>query len=336
MPKSVVTGGAGFIGSNLAHYLCAQGHRVVVIDNLSTGSADNLSSENLEGYIETGPSPISFVEGDVRDHGLLAEVLDGADFVFHQAALPSVPRSIDDPWSSNDHNVNGTLSVLMAARDAGVRRVVYAASSSVYGNTEVLPKVETMKAGPLSPYAVSKHVGELYCRVFNEVYGLETVALRYFNVFGPRQQPGSAYAAAIPKFMAAFRHGEPPVVYGNGEQTRDFTYVENVVRANLAAATAEAKRVAGRIFNIGCGDRVSINDLLREIKALTGSDVVPIYTDARPGDVHDSQADITAAQEAFGYEPHVDLREGLRRTLEWFERRSGRPLQLLGHPLGHP
>ncbi len=335
MPKSVITGGAGFIGSNLAHYLCAQGHGVVVIDNLSTGSADNLSPGYLKADVETDSGHITFVEGDVRDHVLLAELLEGADFVFHQAALPSVPRSIDDPWTSNDHNVNGTLSVLIAARDAGVRRVVYAASSSAYGDTGVLPKTETMKARPLSPYAVSKHVGELYCRVFSEVYGLEAVALRYFNVFGPRQQPDSAYAAAIPKFMAAFPCGGPPVVYGDGEQTRDFTYVENVVRANLAAATAEAERVAGRIFNVGCGGHVSINCLLREIKALTGSDVMPIYTDARPGDVRDSQADITAAQKAFGYEPRVDLREGLRRTIAWFERRSGRPLPLRGHPLGH-
>lgn len=330
MPKSVVTGGAGFIGSNLAHYLCSQGHTVVVIDNLSTGSVDNLSPDKPEAGVEAYPGDISFFQGDVRDHALMAELMKGADFVFHQAALPSVPRSIDDPWSSNDHNVNGTLSVLLAARDARVQRVVYAASSSVYGNTEILPKVETMKARPLSPYAVSKHVGELYCRVFNEVYGLETVALRYFNVFGPRQRPGSAYAAAIPKFMSAFRRGERPVVYGDGEQTRDFTYIENVVRANLAAATADGGRVTGRIFNVGCGDRVSINSLLREIKALTGSDVSPVYIEARSGDVRDSQADIAAAREAFGYEPHVDLREGLRQTLEWFERRSKQPLQLTG------
>jgi len=330
MPKSVITGGAGFIGSNLAHYLCHQGHEVTVIDNLSTGSTENLLPEYSESENEPSPNQITFVKGDVRDRVLMTELLQGADFVFHQAALPSVPRSIDDPWTSNDYNVNGTLSVLLAARDAGVRRVVYAASSSVYGNTEILPKVETMKAWPLSPYAISKHVGELYCRVFNEVYGLETVALRYFNVFGPRQRPDSAYAAAIPKFMAAFRQGKPPVVYGDGEQTRDFTYVQNVVRANLAAATAAAERVSGRIFNIGCGNRISINSLLREIKELTGSDVSPVYIEARSGDVRDSQADITAAREAFGYEPEIDLREGLRQTLAWFERRSEQPLQLSG------
>lgn len=330
MPKSVITGGAGFIGSNLAHYLCHQGHEVTVIDNLSTGSTENLLPEYSESENEPPPNQITFVKGDVRDRVLMTELLQGADFVFHQAALPSVPRSIDDPWTSNDYNVNGTLSVLLAARDAGVRRVVYAASSSVYGNTEILPKVETMKAWPLSPYAISKHVGELYCRVFNEVYGLETVALRYFNVFGPRQRPDSAYAAAIPKFMAAFRQGKPPVVYGDGEQTRDFTYVQNVVRANLAAATAAAERVSGCIFNIGCGNRISINSLLREIKELTGSDVSPVYIEARSGDVRDSQADITAAREAFGYEPEIDLREGLRQTLAWFERRSEQPLQLSG------
>ena len=310
MPKSLITGGAGFIGSNLARYLLEEGHDLVVVDNLSTGRRKNISV--LE-------DDIRFVEGDVRDREQMRHHMMGVDYVFHQAALPSVPRSIDNPWDTNDHNVNGTLSVLMAAHEKEVRRVVCAASSSVYGDTKKLPKVEPMKPVPLSPYAVSKHVGELYAHVFYKVYGLETVVLRYFNVFGPRQRPGSAYAAAIPKFANAYMEGEAPTIYGDGEQTRDFTYVQNVVEANLGAATAGAEKVAGEVFNVGCGGRISVNDLVYEIKAIVGSEVEPVYGETRPGDVRDSQADISKAREAFGYDPSVELREGLRRTVQWLE-----------------
>lgn len=314
--RSLVTGGAGFIGSNLARGLLAAGHAVVVVDNLSTGTRDNLADVAAE---------IEFVEGDVRDRDLMARLMRGVEWVFHQAALPSVPRSVADPWSSNDHNVNGTLSVLLAARDAGARRVVYAASSSAYGDTPTLPKRESMPATPLSPYAITKYVGELYCEAFHRLYGLETVALRYFNVFGPRQNPNSEYAAVIPKFITALLTGTTPVIHGDGEQTRDFTYIDNVVAANLAAAAAPAEAVAGRVFNLGCGGRISLNRLLRELRSITGARVEPVHTAPRPGDVRDSEADISRAAEAFGYRPEVGLEEGLRRTVAWFAERLGVP-----------
>lgn len=311
MPISLITGGAGFIGSNLACHLLQHQHEVVIVDNLSTGHYSNI--RDLENQVR-------FVEGDIRERDLMRELLGGVDFVFHQAALPSVPRSVDDPWSSNDHNVNGTLSVFIAAKEAGVQRVVYAGSSSAYGDTEQLPKQESMCSRPQSPYAVSKHIGELYGKVFWEVYGLETVGLRYFNVFGPRQSPDSAYAAAIPKFIDAFRQGKPPVIYGDGEQSRDFTYIQNVVEANRLAATAPTTNVTGEIFNVGCGDRITVNDLVREIGQIMNSDVEPSYGDPRPGDVRHSQADISKAREAFEYDPEVNLEEGLRSTIEWHKR----------------
>jgi UDP-glucose 4-epimerase len=263
---------------------------------------------------------IEVVEGDIRDRDLMHDLCTGVDIVFHQAALPSVPRSVDDPWASNDHNVNGTLSVFLAARDADVDRVVYAASSSAYGDGETLPKEEEMCADPRSPYAVSKHVGELYGRVFSEVYGLDTVGLRYFNVFGPRQDPASDYAAVIPKFIDLFLREEPPVIHGDGRQTRDFTYVENVVQANRKAALASSDRVSGEIFNVGCGERITVNRLARELKSVTGANVDPVHGDPRPGDVRHSQAAISKAQSAFGYEPTVDLKDGLRRTVAWFKQ----------------
>lgn len=312
MVKSLVTGGAGFIGSNLVSGLLEAGHDVTVVDNLSTGARANLAGFEAE---------IRFIAGDIRDRDLMGRLLQGVEYVFHQAALASVPRSVADPWASNDHNVNGTLSVLLAARDAGVRRVIYAASSSAYGDTAVLPKVESMPATPLSPYAIAKYVGELYSQVFHRLYGLETVALRYFNVFGPRQNPESQYAAVIPRFITALLSGEPPVIYGDGEQTRDFTYVDNVVAANLAAATAPAGAVAGRVFNIGCGDRISLNDLVRALQGIIRTDVEPSYADRRPGDVRDSQADIGEAGRAFGYKPAVGLYEGLEKTVAWFAGR---------------
>lgn len=309
MATTLVTGAAGFIGSNLVRFLLDRDHTVVAVDNLSTGRSGNLEAVREQ---------IDFVEGDIRDREFMRERCAGVDYVFHQAALPSVPRSVDKPWASHDHNVNGTLSVFLAAREAGVERVVYAASSSAYGDTEQLPKTESMCAQPQSPYAVSKHVGELYGRVFHEVYGMDTVGLRYFNVFGPRQRPDSAYAAAIPKFIDAFRRGEPPVIYGDGEQTRDFTYVENVLHANWDAATAPTDQVAGEIFNVGCGDRTTVNELVRKIRRVMDADIDPVYDDPRPGDVRHSHADISKAREAFGYEPEVDVEEGLRRTVAWF------------------
>jgi nucleoside-diphosphate-sugar epimerase len=261
---------------------------------------------------------IRFFEADIRDRERTATLFRGTDYVFHQAAQASVPRSIEDPWTCHDANVNGTLSVLLAARDAGVRRVVYAASSSAYGDAEMLPKVETMTAAPLSPYAVTKYVGELYCHVFHRVYGLETVALRYFNVFGPRQDPESQYAAVIPKFITALLRGQSPVIHGDGEQTRDFTYVEDVATANFRAALAPVESASGRVFNVGCGRRITVNDLVNELQQILETRVSPTYSTERTGDVRDSQADITAAGEALGYQPSADLREALRQTVAWF------------------
>ncbi len=315
MTKALVTGGAGFIGSHLAEGLLAAGHEVVVLDNLSTGSTANLER------VRRG---IRFVEGDVRHEAALASVLPGVEWVFHLAALASVPRSVAAPLASHEHNATGTLVALLAARDAGVRRFVYAASSSAYGETATLPKVETMPASPRSPYAITKFVGELYGETFHRLYGLETVSLRYFNIFGPRQAPDSPYAAVIPKFVTALLAGQRPVVHGDGRQTRDFTYVANAVAANLAAAAAPADRVAGRVFNVGCGARTSLLDVLHELRALTGAAVEPLHAEPRAGDVRDSQADIGEARRAFGYDPTVGLREGLVRTVEWFRAEEGR------------
>jgi nucleoside-diphosphate-sugar epimerase len=314
MAKTLVTGGAGFIGSHLVEGLVAAGHEVVVLDNLSTGARENL--DPVRGRVR-------FFEGDVRDAATVRSLLQGVSWVFHLAALASVPRSVADPFSSHDHNATGTLTILLAARDAGVQRFVYSASSSAYGDTETLPKVETMPARPRSPYAISKYVGELYAETFQRLYGLETVSLRYFNIFGPRQAPDSPYAAVIPKFVTALLGGEPPVVHGDGRQTRDFTFVANAVAANLGAAQAPAARVAGQVFNVGCGDRTSLLDLLGELRALIGARVAARHVEPRAGDVRDSQADIEAARRAFGYEPSVGLGEGLARTVDWY-REIGR------------
>lgn len=314
MAKTLVTGGAGFIGSHLVEGLLAAGRDVTVLDNLSTGSIRNLDGLRPRAR---------FVEGDIRDAGTLRPLLAGVEVVFHLAALASVPRSVADPLSSHDHNATGTLAALLAARDSGVRRFIYSASSSAYGDTETLPKVETMPARPRSPYAISKYMGELYAETFHRLYGLETVSLRYFNIFGPRQAPDSPYAAVIPKFVTALLAGEPPVVHGDGRQTRDFTFVANAVAANLGAAFAPPDRVAGRVFNVGCGDRTSLLDLLGLLRDLTGSRVAPRHVEARAGDVRDSQADIDSARQAFGYEAAVGLREGLARTVAWY-RQVGR------------
>ncbi|CEP67180.1 NAD-dependent epimerase/dehydratase [Moorella glycerini] len=309
MPKYLVTGGAGFIGSHLVHALVKRGETVRVIDNFSTGKKENLADiqENVEIY-----------DGDLRDIEYVREAMVGVDYVFHEAALPSVPRSIADPVSSNTVNVQGTLNILIAARDAGVKKVVYAASSSAYGNTEVLPKREDMKPMPLSPYAVSKLTGEYYCRVFYEVYGLQTVSLRYFNVFGPRQDPASQYAAVVPKFITSMLKGEQPVIFGDGEQSRDFTYIDNVINANLAAL--QAPELKGEVLNIACGQRYTLNELVTELNNILGTSIKPVYEASRKGDVKHSLADISLAKMVIGYKPCIDFREGLRRTVEWYKK----------------
>ena len=303
--RALVTGGAGFIGSQLAGELCARGHEVRVLDNFSTGHRANL--ELLAGDVE-------LVEGDIQSYERVHNAVKGCELVFHQAALPSVPRSVQDPLTSNAANVIGTLNVLLAARDSGVGRVVYASSSSVYGATETLPKREDLPATPISPYAVAKLAGEGYCRSFSQVYGLETVALRYFNVFGPRQDPLSQYAAVIPNFITACLDGRPPKVYGDGEQSRDFTFVGDVVRANLLAGEAEG--ASGRAFNIASGTRITINHLVEEVRSATGCEVEAEHEPGRPGDVRHSLADLSRAREELGYDPQTDLSEGLRLTVD--------------------
>jgi len=305
----LVTGGGGFIGSNLVERLLRGGARVRVLDNFATGRRENLI--DVLGDIE-------LIEGDIQSYERVHNAVRGCEVVFHLAALPSVPRSIQDPLTSNASNVIGTLNVLLAARDEGVRRVVYASSSSVYGANRELPKREEMPAVPIAPYAVAKLAAENYCRSFSEVYGLETVSLRYFNVFGPRQDPLSQYAAVIPNFITALMRGEPPVIYGDGEQSRDFTYVENAVEANLLAA--DAPNVRGQVFNIACGERISLNELVTELRSLTGRDLEPVHEPARPGDIRHSLADISRAREALGYEVNVDVREGLARTNSHLDR----------------
>lgn len=307
----LITGGAGFIGSNIAETLVRQGEVVRVLDNCSTGRLSNLDSciKNIE-----------FIHGDIRDLAQVREAMEGIDYVLHQAAVPSVGRSVDDPITTNESNVTGTLNVLVAARDAGVRRVVYAGSSSSYGNSEILPKREDMPARPISPYAISKYTGEQYCRVFYELYGLETVVLRYFNVFGPRQNPDSQYAAAVPTFINAITDNRQTTIFGDGEQSRDFTFVENVVQANILACHAEG--AAGEVFNIACGKRTTINRLVEIIKGILGYDGECVYDQERRGDVRHSLADISKARRILGYEPLVDLETGLERTIGWFKASS--------------
>jgi nucleoside-diphosphate-sugar epimerase len=305
--RVLVTGGGGFIGSALAERLVREGHRVRVLDNFATGRR-----ENLLGLLDE----IELVEGDIQSYERVHNAVRGCEVVFHLAALPSVPRSIQDPLTSNAVNVTGTLNVLLAARDEDVRRVVFASSSSIYGANPELPKRESMPSFPIAPYAVAKLAAESYCRSFFAVYGLETVSLRYFNVFGPRQDPLSQYAAVIPRFITAVLEGETPVIYGDGEQSRDFTFIANAVDANLLAAQADS--VAGETFNIACGERISLNSLIEELSAISGESIAPLHSDARPGDVRHSLADISRARESLGYEPAVRLREGLRLTFEHY------------------
>jgi len=303
----LVTGAAGFIGSHIAETLVKQGERVKVLDNFVTGKR-----ENLAPFLDR----IELIEGDLRNPADVSKAVEGVEIVFHEGALPSVPKSVEDPVGSNENNITGTLNLLMAARDAGVRRVVYAASSSAYGDSPTLPKEETMTPAPLSPYATQKYVGELYCRNFYDLFGLETVALRYFNVFGPRQDPMSQYAAVIPKFITALAEGKPPTIYGDGEQSRDFTYIENVVRANLLAARAEG--AAGEMMNFACGERYTLNEILEKLQEIMKTDIKPIFADPRPGDVKHSLADTRKSRELLGYTPHVSLEEGLKRTVAFF------------------
>ncbi len=306
MRQVLVTGGAGFIGSHLVEALLARGEQVRVLDNLSTGRREHLAA------VADHPG-LEFIVGDLGHPDGLTAAMRGVEVVFHQAAVRSVPRSVEDPWAAHDVNATGTLRVLLAAREAGVRRVVYASSSSVYGHQETLPLEEGLRPAPLSPYAVSKLAGEHYCRVFASLYGLETVSLRYFNVFGPRQDPASRYAAVIPRFITAALAGEPLEVHGDGKQTRDFTYVSNVVEANLRAA--EAPGVGGAVFNVAGGERHAVLDLVRALEELLGRELPVIHTPPRPGDVRDTQAEISRARAALGFTPTVSFREGLRRTL---------------------
>jgi nucleoside-diphosphate-sugar epimerase len=307
MAKYLVTGGAGFIGSNVVRKLLELGHDVRVLDNFLTGKRENLAEVM---------SNITLIEGDLCDFELVNHATQGMHYILHIGALPSVPRSVSEPLLSNAININGTLHVLEAARQHAVKRVVFSSSSSVYGDTPTLPKHEEMAVRPLSPYATHKVAGELYCRVYATLYHLETVCLRYFNVFGPRQDPASQYAAVVPKFITAFRTNQQPTIYGDGEQSRDFTYIDNVVAANISATTAS--NVAGEIINIACGSRSTVNELARRIGSLFGKDVKPEYARSRPGDVKHSLADISKAQRLLQYSNLIDLDSGLQKTIEYF------------------
>lgn len=308
MSKYLVTGGAGFIGSNIAEALVQRGDTVRVLDNLSTGFTHNLDAFDVE-----------LVEGDITDAATVARAMEGIDFVFHQAALASVPRSVKDPLATNDACVTGTVNVLHAAKKAGAKRVVYAASSSAYGDQPFMSKRESDLPAPLSPYAVAKLAGEYYCHAFWQTYGLETVCIRYFNVFGPRQDPGSPYSAVIPLFITALLEGRRPVIYGDGEQTRDFTFIKNVVHGNLLAASAKAEDVAGKTFNVANGKSISLNQMLSQLNTLLGTDVQPVFEDARVGDVRDSLADISNARQFLGYEPVVTFDDGLKQSIEFYK-----------------
>ena len=306
--RYLVTGGAGFIGSNIVDELVRRGHQVVVLDDLSTGKEENLAS--VRDKVDLRP-------GSITDLGALHSACRGADFVIHLAARTSVPKSVKDPLESNLVNIDGTLNVLVAARDARVKRFVFAASSSAYGETPTLPKLESMQPEPISPYGVTKYVGELYAQVFGRVYGLENASIRYFNVFGPRQDPTSQYSGVLSRFMLAVIRGEQPVVYGDGEQTRDFTYVANVVDETLRAC--ETKGASGRVFNGGTGVRISLNEVLRLLAKITGKPIQTQYDPPRNGDIRDSQADISLAGKVLGYQPVVYFEEGLKRTWEWYK-----------------
>ena len=305
MKRYLVTGGAGFIGSHIAEELVERGHKVRIVDNFLTGKRENIAS-----FLDK----IELIEGDIRDFSLCKRASDGVDFVLHQAALPSVPRSIEDPLMTNEINVKGTLNLLLASRDAGVKKFVFASSSSVYGDDPRLPKKEGEEGAPLSPYAISKLVGEMYCQVFSQIYSLSTVCLRYFNIFGPRQDPYSQYSAVIPNFINKMVKEESPTIFGDGEQSRDFTYVANVVEANELAV--EAEDVSGEILNIACGERTTVNSLVIEINQILKKDIKAIYDKPCPGDVMHSYADISEAENVLKYKPLVSFSEGLKRTIQ--------------------
>jgi nucleoside-diphosphate-sugar epimerase len=307
MTDYLITGGAGFIGSNIAAHLLHQGRAVRILDNFSTGRRDNV------------PAGAELIEGDLRDFPTVKRAAAGTRYILHLGAVPSVPRSVEDPQLTNDANITGTLNVLTAARDAGVKRVVFSSSSSVYGDTPVLPKCEDMPPSPLSPYAAQKLTGEIYCRLFWKLYGLETVALRYFNVFGPRQNPQSQYAAVIPRFITAILRDESPVIFGDGRQSRDFSYVANVISANFTACEAPAA-ACGEAFNIACGGRVTLLELVDTINRLLGKTAAPRFEPARAGDVRDSQADIAKAERLLNWKPTVDFPAGIEQTIAWYKR----------------
>ncbi len=313
--RYLVTGGAGFIGSHVVEALLRRGESVVVLDDFSTGRRENLDAA-LRSRPAGAPEPL-VLEGDVRDRATITRAVAGVTHVLHQAAIPSVPRSVEDPIASHEVNASGTLALLVAARDAGVRRFVYASSSSVYGDTPRLPKIESMPPSPLSPYAVSKLAGEHYARIFHALYGLETISLRYFNIFGPRQDPNSQYAAVVPNFVKAATSGKPPTIFGDGLQSRDFTYVDNAVEVNLKACEAPAD-AAGRAYNVACGSSATLIDLLAVLGRITGKPIRPVHEAPRPGDVRHSLAAIDEARERLGYVPGTGLEEGLRRTVAWF------------------
>lgn len=308
MAKFLVTGGAGFIGSHIVERLVKEGETVRVLDNFSSGKRANLTPFAAK---------VEIIEGDIRRPEDCVKACRGIDFVYHEAAVPSVPKSVADPRTSHEANIDGTFNLLMAARDAKCRRVIYAASSSAYGDLPDLPKRETACPAPLSPYAVNKLVGEHYLRTFYCCYGLETISLRYFNVFGPRQDPKSQYAAAIPAFVSSILKNEPPTIYGDGEQSRDFTFIDNVVQANWLAA--KAPKTEGQVVNVACGERVTVNQIIAQINTLLGRSVKPNYVETRPGDVKHSLADIALAGKILGYKPIVTFDEGLRRAIEWYK-----------------
>jgi nucleoside-diphosphate-sugar epimerase len=312
--RYLVTGGAGFIGSNMVDELVRRGHDVMVLDDLSTGKESNLAQVR---------DKISLHVGTITDLSTVHNCCVGKDYVIHLAARASVPKSVKDPIGSNAINIDGTLNVLVAARDAKVKRFVYAASSSAYGETPKLPKVETMQPDPISPYGITKYVGELYGQVFGRVYGLENASVRYFNVFGPRQDPTSQYSGVLSRFMLAVIEGQPPTIYGDGEQSRDFTFVENVVDETLRAC--EAPDACGKVFNGGTGLRITLNEVLKLLAKITGKEVEAKYEPTRSGDIRDSQADITLARKILGYEPRVGFEEGLKRTWDWYSATYGRP-----------
>jgi UDP-glucose 4-epimerase len=311
MPLYLVTGGAGFIGSHIVHELVRRHACVRVLDNFSTGR-----SENLKSCLDR----IDLIEGDLTDLPTVLRAVQGADYVLHQGALPSIPRSVKDPLATHHANATGTLNVLLAARESQVRRVVYASSSSIYGSSPALPKHEDLPTRPMSPYAASKLAGEVYCRAFTSVYGLQTISLRYFNVFGPRQDPESPYAAVIPKFICAMLRGRPPVIFGDGFQSRDFTFVANVVEANLLACTC--KSGVGEVFNVGCGQRHSILDLVGQLNVILDTQIEPRFAEPRPGDVRHSMADIGALEQTASYKVTVGFHTGLKRTVDWFRHRA--------------